>query len=305
MRHTTGFGLGSCLAVIGLTCGIVGPLQAQVAPGTAPAGGTLAPLVTESANPLPNGHMQVSLGAAFSYQERFPLFTPAGALSDQKSVHGPQIGMRIGAGDWVELQASFAMLYLDERATSGETNTQYGPGDVNLYTKVRVLNEGPEWPVLGIRFGVQLPNAVRANRLGTDETNFIGDLLASYQIGPVWTHLNLGMTLLTVPTPRPYDDFTSEGQDDLFVYHVAAVSPWWGEVEPGATQIRLLGEVAGSVGSRFDNDRADVRTGLQLRWGRAMLFAGMSVGIVTESETFGAYTGFTYFIDFKELLQGD
>jgi len=287
------------------TAALVATLAAALLVATHARADVLFPLTTEDARPLQSGLAAATIGASYYHNLLFPYFTPPNLITRQDLVGVPDLSFRIGAGDWVEIQASFAMLYLDERAVSGQTNWQYGPGDVSLFTKVRILNEGPRWPVLGVRFGTQLPNANRANRLGTDETNFIGDLLASYQIGPVWTHLNLGMTLLTVPAPRSYDDFTSEGQDDLFVYHVAAVSPWWGEVEPGATQIRLLGEVAGSVGSRFDNDRADVRTGLQLRWGRAMLFAGMSVGIVTESETFGAYTGFTYFIDFKELLQGD
>jgi len=287
------------------TVQVVAVVLAVVLVGRSARADVLFPLTTEDARPLQSGLAAASIGASYYHNLLFPYFTPEGLIDRQDLVGVPDLSFRIGAGDWVELQASFAMLYLDERATSGETNTQYGPGDVNLYTKVRVLNEGPEWPVLGIRFGVQLPNAVRANRLGTDEMNFVGALLGSYQIGPVWTHLNLGMTLLTIPTPQPYDTFTSDGQDDLFVFHVAAVSPWWGEVEPGATQVRLLGEVAGSAGSRFDNDRADVRTGVQLRWGRAMLNAGTSVGIITESETFGAFAGFTYFIDFKELVQGE
>lgn len=273
--------------------------------GHAARADVLFPLVTEDARPLQSGLAAATIGASYYHNLLFPYFTPPDLIERQDLVAIPDVSFRIGAGDWVELQASFPMLYLDEVSTIGQTNVQYGPGDVSLFTKVRVLNEGPRWPVLGIRFGTQLPNAVRANRLGTDEVNFVGALLGSYQIGPVWTHLNLGMTLLGVPAPTPYDWFTAGGQDDLFVYNVAVVSPWWGEVEPGATRVRLLGEVNGSAGSRFDNDRADVRTGLQLRLGRAMLFAGTSVGIVTESETFGAFVGFTYFVDFKALVNGE
>lgn len=263
----------------------------------------LFPLTTEDARPLRGGLAAASVGVSYFHNLLFPYFTPPGLIERQDLVAVPEIGFRIGAGNWVELQASFPMLYLDEVGVSGETNRQYGPGDVSLYTKVRILDDGSRWPALGVRFGTQLPNAIRADRLGTDEMNFIGDVLASYRIGPVWTHLNLGMTLLTIPSPQPYDTFTSEGQDDLFVYHFAAVSPWWGEVEPGAAQVRLLGEVAGSTGSRFDNDRADVRAGTQVQWEEAILFAGISTGIVEDSETIGAYVGFSYFIDFAELLQ--
>ena len=294
LRVRATFRMVAVLAAVAAT--LVGPrARAEV----------LFPLTTEDARPLKSGLAAASVGAAYYHNLLFPYFTPTGLIARQDLVAVPDLSFRIGAGDWVELQASFSMLYLDELGTSGQTNTQYGPGDVGLYTKVRVLNEGPRWPALGIRFGTQLANAIRADRLGTDEMNFVGDLLASYQIGPVWTHVNLGMTLLTIPSPQPYDSFTSEGQDDLFVYHVAAVSPWWGAVEPGAAQVRLLGEVAGSTGSRFDNDRADVRTGLQLRWEQAMLFSGISVGIVEESETIGAYAGFTYFIDFTEFRRDD
>ncbi|MCK6557133.1 hypothetical protein L6Q96_21525 [Candidatus Binatia bacterium] len=273
--------------------------------GHSARGEVLFPLTTEDARPLPSGIGAATIGAAYYHNLLFPYFTPPGLIERQDLVAIPDLSFRIGAGDWVELQAGFPLLYLDERGVSGQTNRQYGPGDASLFTKVRILKAAPHRPALAVRFGAQLPNGIRADRLGTDEMNFIGDLLASYAIGPVWTHVNLGMALVTIPEPEPYDTFTSEGQDDLFVYRVAAVSPWWGKVEAEATRVRLLGEVAGSAGSRFDNDRADVRAGLQIQWSQAMLFAGLSTGIVEESETIGAFAGFTYFIDFKALWHED
>ena len=251
---------------------------------------------------MPNGIAQATLGVSYALNGTFPFFTPPGSLESQDVVGVPQFGFRIGAGGWVEIQASYETIYLHERDVDGQTNTQFGSGDACLFTKVRLLKEGDILPALGLRFGTKLPNASRAEHLGTDETDWMGEILASRRFGPVTGHVNLGLALLGVPKPFPGQTFEAGGQDDLFAYSIAVVSKPLGDDRPEATHVTILGEVAGLAGSHFDNDRAAIRIGLQIVHGAATVYVGVGTGLITESEEFGANAGFTYTFDVAKLF---
>lgn len=255
---------------------------------------SLLPLRAESAAALPHGHAEAVLGIDYFHDLRFPAFTPAGAIESQDLVSLPRIGLNLGLGDWVEIQASFEMLYLDETLSGGDSDTKYGAGDARLFTKLYLLTEREWWPAAGVRFGAKLPNADVDDRLGTDETDFLIEALGSKDFGLVSAHLNLGLAILgnpgpTAPTTSPSD---SDGQDDLFTWSVAGVSR---PLElAAATSLRLMAELGGQEGSRFDNDRAAFRGGAQLAWGAWRFYAGVSAGLVTASENIGATGGVIY-----------
>ncbi|MFQ5667379.1 MAG: hypothetical protein ACE5I7_13250 [Candidatus Binatia bacterium] len=266
---------------------------------TLPARGhaySLLPLVTEDARPLPNGVAEVSLGIAYFKDLRFPAFTPPRSLRSQDLLGLPQSGVRIGAGDWVEIQATYEALYLDERAADGKKNSKFGSGDLRLFTKVRLMREADLLPALGLRFGTKLPNASQSDRLGTDETDFGADVLASKSVGLLTAHVNLGLLLLGNPG-------SSGGQDDLFNYALGLSSLPLGTTQVGGINIKLLGELAGLAGSRFDNDRTAVRVGLQMQRGPATLYIGVNTGLVTASENLGVSTGFVYTFEPAKLLR--
>src|SRR5260221_5285723 len=94
---------------------------------------SLLPLVTEEAATLPSGTAEATIGVSYFKDLRFPPFTPPGAVQSQTLVAVPQLGFRIGAGGWVEIQASYETLYLDEQ-TIGGPNWQFGSGDMRLFT---------------------------------------------------------------------------------------------------------------------------------------------------------------------------
>lgn len=265
---------------------------------------TLLPLVTEEARTLPSGTAEASLGAAYSNDLRFPAFTPPGALHSQTLVQGPQFGFRIGAGGWAEIQASYETIYLDERTINGQNNRQFGSGDMRMFTKVRLRREGDLWPALGLRFGTKLPNAKRAARLGTDDTDFAADALMSKGFGPVSAHVNLGLLLLGNSGSTLGNTFHAGGQDDLFEYAVALASTPLGANAAGATTVRILGELVGQTGSHFANDRSALRVGLQLTRGAGTVYIGTSAGLVTASENIGASAGFVYTFEPQTLLGG-
>jgi len=228
---------------------------------------------------------------------RFPAFTPPGTVERQDLVAAPQFLFHIGAGGWVELQATYEMLYLDERWSNGHTNEHYDSGDLRLFTKVRVMHERDLLPALAVRFGVKLPNAVRSLRLGTDDTDFGADVIASKDFGFVSAHVNLGFLLLgnsgsAMPTfPNWYKP---GGQDDTVHYDVGFVSAPLGKAQSDSVSVRLLGEFAGIGSSHYNNDQAAMRLGLQAQRGPLKLYLGGSVGLITASEDVGATFGLVY-----------
>lgn len=262
---------------------------------------SLLPLRTESAALLPSGTVEAVLGVSYFNNERFPLFTPAGYIRNQDRVSVPEIALRIGAGDWVEIQASYELINLDESTQDGSDST-YGSGDAQLHAKARVLREGEYRPGVGIRFGTKLPNANKDDRLGTDEIDFGIEALASKDFGPFQSHVNLGLLLLDNPGPVPgAPNRSSDGQDDLFTYSVALASRPLGADTPEAFSLRFLAEVAGYAGSRFDNDRTSLALGMQLRRGGFTLYSGASVGLVTASENYGLRLGVIYAFELARL----
>lgn len=274
-------------------------------PLAAPAA-TLLPLQTEEALTLPSAHVQFILSADYTRNQRFPYFTPKGAIDDQDLVHAPQIAVRAGLGEWAEVQASYELLYNDEHLDNGEHNQHFGSGDARLFTKLYLMRQREWLPALGLDFGAKLPDANFDDRLGTDETDFQILALASRDFGIVSAHTNLGIALLGNPGPAIQNDNSWEagGQDDLFVWSLAAVSKPLALPTEGLT-VRVLAELAGNAGSRFDNDRGVFRGGAQLGMGDWCLFAGMSAGFAGGSEDVGASAGVMYTADLSRFVGGD
>jgi hypothetical protein len=217
-------------------------------------------------------------------------------------VAGPQLGFHIAVTDWVEIQAAFEAIYLDESRADGTSHNTYGNGDARLWTKVRLWREREYRPIVALRFGTKLPNANESDRLGTDETDFMIDALASKQLGPITAHVNLGIALLGNPGPTiGAPDRSSDGQDDLFTYAVALAWPVLTLRGANGPTFHLLAELVGAAGSRFDNDRLALRAGAQVRTGHWTFFAGPSAGLIKESEDVSVSAGVIYTFTLERL----
>ncbi len=266
-------------------------------------GMSLQPLSTHDARVLSDGRAEVALSVAYQRNERFPFFTAPGTLRFQNRWHLPRLGFRAGAADWVEIEAEYETIYLEEETVRGEANWQYGSGDARLHTKVRVRDDMDPWPAIAVRFGSKLPNANRDDRLGTDETDFDILALVSKDVGWWRLHANLGILLLGNPGQMLGQRFGPGGQDDLFVYALAVEGPPWELVRADAVQLRLLAEVSGLSGSRFGNDRARFSSGIRLLHGVTAMFLGASVGLDRASEDFGLRFGMTYEWDLSAWVE--
>jgi hypothetical protein len=261
---------------------------------------SLLPLTTETAETLPRGTVEAAVGVAYFDDMRFPFFTPPDTLRRQTLLGLPQLAVHVGAGNRVEIQARYELLYLDEETSAGATNSDYGTGDARIFTKVRLMHERGLWPALGVRFGVKLPNAGKDDRRGTDEADFGIDALASRTFGPLTAHVNLGILLLGNPGSLIGNSYDSGGQDDLVAYAVGVNST--PVLTRADTDLRLLGEVVGVTGSHYDNDRTSARVGLQVHHAALTVYAGVSAGLDTGAENVGASAGVTYAFELAHLF---
>ena len=92
---------------------------------------SLLPLVTEEAETLPSSTIEATLGMSYFHNLVYPPFTPSNLVRSETLMGLPQVALRVGVGGWAEFQASYELLYLDETAVNGTTNTQYGGGDAS------------------------------------------------------------------------------------------------------------------------------------------------------------------------------
>jgi len=275
-------------AVIALLLATAVPLRAE----------WLAPLIAETAQTIGGGKAQFGMGATYLNDARFPAFTPRGDIKWQSLTAVPQLAFRIAPADVVEIQASYEFLDIDENTISGGKTSNYGGGDARLFTKIWASNERTWLPATGVQFGVKLPNANQADHLGTDETDFIISLLATKSFGEWTTNLNLGLTLLGNPG---FGGTRPEGQDDLFTWDLAGVSPRLGDAPADGWGIRGLLEFDGATGSRFDNDFAEVRGGPQVSWGGWTFFFGASGNLQGAAARYGLSGGAFYTFELERV----
>ncbi|MEO8601940.1 MAG: hypothetical protein ABI629_05135 [bacterium] len=251
----------------------------------------LAPLVTETAETIGGGKAQIGLGATYLNDARFPQFTPRGDIKWQSLTAVPELGFRIAPADAIEIQASYELLALDQNTISSGKTSTFGGGDARLFTKVWAVRERTWIPATGVRFGVKLPNANKADHLGTDETDFMIEALASKKFGEWATHLNLGIAILGNPG---FGGASPDGQDDLFTYDIALVTPGLGGATPDDWGVRGLVELDGASGSRFDNDFTAIRGGPQVSWGGWTFYLGASANLQGAAARYGISGGAFY-----------
>src|SRR3990172_3297097 len=105
---------------------LIAGLLSALAPARTEAA-SLLPLQTQTAGLLPSGRVELVLGTSYFRNQRFPAFTPPGVIRSQDLVRVPEMGFRIGAGSWAEVQADFDFIYLDEKTFDG-SRTEFGNG---------------------------------------------------------------------------------------------------------------------------------------------------------------------------------
>jgi hypothetical protein len=131
-------------------------------------------------------------------------------------------------------------------------------GDLWITTKINFVREGTAWPSVSTRNTVKLPNTrYLPHKLGSNETDYFGQLLLTKHTGSVEWRLNIGLGIIGDPESKNV-------QDDIYSAGIAALVP-----VSGATTFFV--ESVGFTGY-FDGDDK-----LALRAGGSTLLGGLEV----------------------------
>lgn len=250
---------------------LIGPVPAAFAANLQPTG-------LQDAHLLKKNTAEFRLG--FSWADR--LRTPFQLEDrDRRVAEIPALTLDLGLGERVEGQLSYSYLYLEEKGQSVGWNS----GDLTVAFKVGLLRERPNLPALALRLATKLPNANKQEDFGTDQTDFILDLLAAKTWHGVSLFANLGFAILG----NPYA-WSDGGQDDLLRYGIGLMVPLVGD------QTRFLISAEGNACGRTYNynQRGAVRAGIRQTLGWAVLDFGGSVGYIAESEDWSLRAGLTF-----------
>ena len=252
------------------------------------------PLITEDVDIISPGSMRIQAGVDFVQRARYPVSGLEGDLT-----RAGVIGVNIGLAPNVEVQIQGVaqnFLAINSRTTSAipldlatTANSTHDTGDFTLWTKIKVRNESGNWPSVGFRFGVELPNSSQGTGIGLNQTNAYGQLLLGKKFGQnarVNTFANLGIGILNAPT----EHFS---QNDVFTYGLAGI------VRLNKT-FSMVGEVNGRQNTRPGNgplgteSQGEARLGMQVRAsGLRFDFAGIA-GLTKFSPRSGVTVGVTY-----------
>jgi hypothetical protein len=262
--------------------------------GAAVARAQQRPLITEDVDIISPGSMRIQAGVDFVQRARYPVSGLEGDLT-----RAGVIGVTIGLAPNVEVQIQGVaqnFLSINSRtATSipldlaAAANSTHDTGDFTLWTKIKVRNESGNWPSVGFRFGVQLPNSNQATGIGLNQTNAYGQILFGKKFGQdgrVNTFANLGVGILNAPLER-------FSQNDVFTYGLAGI------VRINKT-FNVVGEVNGRQNTRPGSgplgteSQGEARLGMQVRAsGLRFDFAGIA-GLTKFSPRSGLTVGVTY-----------
>ncbi len=242
---------------------------------------SLFPLQTEDARLLPRDAGEFRLGLSYSEGLRQQFQRED---TDRRLAELPGIALRVGLGDRVEGQLSYAFLRLQEEGLG----TKYGSGDMTFGFKVGLHPGDDSWPALALLAATKLPNADNRKNLGTDQTDVFFDLLATREGAFAVYFLNLGLAILGDP------EGLSNRQDDLLRYAAGFMLP----LRQGALLLAAEGLDFGNPGSL--NRRGAVRGGIQWPAGNLRFDLGGSVGYVRQSEDWSIRAGMTVPFDLRQ-----
>ncbi len=254
------------------------------------------PLLTDDIDITPAGALELSIGADFFQDAKFPL---SGIEGDLTRVG--EIRVRTGLASNVEMQIEGTLqnyVAINSRGPSAIPLTVVGNStndfdDFIVSAKVKLRNEGKLMPALGLKFGFQMPNTDQALGIGTNQINIFTKILLQKKFGSILDKTprfnafgNIGLGIMTAPIER----FT---QNDLFLYGLAGIY----RVN---RHVNVLGEVNGRVNTRGGTAPLGTESICQFRIGTQIKASGLrfdtaaAFGLTEFSPRSGIIFGVTY-----------
>jgi hypothetical protein len=236
------------------------------------------PLNTEDPRLISDGALVTELGFAYLDRARFPL---SGLEGRQLSAF--DTGLNFGLGPRAEFQLRWVghnFLWVD----TGGIGRRNDWGDVSVSTKIRLLDERPNRPIVSFRPSIVLPNSNDTKGIGTDSTQFFGNILVGKSVKGAFVFGNIGLGILT-------DTLRLRSQQDVLTYGLAALLP----ISP---RLSLLSEWSGQengqdLPSPGGEDRGQIRIGFQLQAGGIRWDAAAVGGLTRFDPRAGVVFGLT------------
>jgi len=184
------------------------------------------PLITDDVDITPTGAIEVGAGVDFLQNVKFPL---SGLKGDLTRVGDLRI--RTGFAPNVELQLEGTLqnfLAINSASPSAiplnvNGNSTSDFDDFVVSAKIKLRNETPILPAVGLKLGFQMPNTDQAKGIGTNQINIFSKFLFQKRFGkkagkaPLANiYGNLGLEIMTAPIDR----FT---QNDVMLYGLAGI----------------------------------------------------------------------------------
>jgi hypothetical protein len=207
------------------------------------------PLLTEDPRLIDEDAVVTEVGFGYQHSAGFPVSRLTG---DLYSIG--ETGLHFGLGKRAEFQITGVVQnYLRLEDGSGSRNDW---GDFAFSTKIKLVDEGKVRPAFSFRPTIVLPTSSFTKDLGTDGTDFFGNLLLGKTLGSVFLFGNAGLGIIDDPT-RP------TAQLDVFTFGIAAAVA-------ASSRVNILGEWNGRYNwvmnpSRGGESRGQTRLGLQIK----------------------------------------
>lgn len=228
-------------------------------------------LVTEDASIIPEGCVQVELGAGIVKG----LWNFKSGLSRDQLRLG-QMSYFIGTGGRTNVELGWVAAAIQR---DPEFGTTHDVGDATFFTKVLLVGETRRRPAIAVRFGTKLPNAGDEDGIGTDESDFYGSFPMAKGFGRLEVRAEPGVGILG--SWRKVS-----AQNDVFTYGSAVLYR--------SSRYSLFSEVDGRVrwrAARASDLLSVSRLGVILRFGDYSIDAVGTIGLIKESEDWGVSVG--------------
>ncbi len=254
------------------------------------------PLLTDDVDTTPPGALEISAGADFLQNDKFPL---SGIKGDLTRVG--DIRIKTGLAPNVEIQVEGVVqnfLAINSQTVSpiplqvtGNSTNDFS--DFIFSTKIRLRNETKNLPAIGFKFGFQMPNSNQARGIGTNQINVFSKIIVQKRFGSknkqnvsrVNTYGNLGLGIMTAPLAL----FT---QNDVLLYGLAGIF----RVNDN---INIASEVNGRISTRKNTpigteSIGQFRIGAQIRASGLRFDTAAIFGLTKFSPRSGFTFGVTY-----------
>ena len=259
--------------------------------------GQQRPLITDDVDITPQGSLEISAGADFLQNVKFPL---SGLKGDLTRIG--DIRIRTGFSSNVELQIEGTVqnfLAINSQVTpapiplniAGNSTNDFD--DFTVSAKVKLLNETRVLPALGFKFGFSMPNSDQARGIGTNQINIFSKAIVQKRFGKrpgrspfANIYGNLGLGIMSAPLAQ----FT---QNDVLLYGLAGIFRV-------TERVNVVSEVNGRVSTRSGpaplgtESVGNFRIGTQIRASGLRFDTAAIFGLTKFSPRSGLTFGVTY-----------